>query len=182
MNVLARSRTRISPGECGRRRAGTTGICSNSLPHDVHAIPLREPPWALKGRTAAEYLKTIAESGGATLSTVVNRDCPLHMPFNRRKHEGRDSPWAFQCNRKITRTHIRRKYLHVAKISRRIERRLSRAFLRFLERNTARAKYMLVTIGRVRLVRHSVSSPGLCRVSPGMRAGVCVPGRVPAHG
>jgi len=40
MNVLRRSRGRISLGECGRRRPGTTGSCWNSSPHDVHAIPL----------------------------------------------------------------------------------------------------------------------------------------------
>jgi len=42
MNVLRRSRGRISPGECGRRRDGTTGSCWNSSPHDVHAIPLTD--------------------------------------------------------------------------------------------------------------------------------------------
>jgi len=41
MNLLRRSRDGISPGECGRRRTGTTGSCWNSSPHDVHAIPLR---------------------------------------------------------------------------------------------------------------------------------------------
>jgi len=41
MNVLRRSRGRISPGECGRSRAGTTGSCWNSSPHDVHAIELQ---------------------------------------------------------------------------------------------------------------------------------------------
>jgi len=44
MNVLRRSGGRISPGECGRRRAGTTGSCWNSSPHDVHAIPLPGGP------------------------------------------------------------------------------------------------------------------------------------------
>jgi len=48
MNVRRRSRGKISPGECERRRAGTTGICCNSSPHDFHAIPLEIPQFALE--------------------------------------------------------------------------------------------------------------------------------------
>jgi len=61
MNVLRRSRGRISPGECGRRRAGTTGSCWNSSPHDVHAIPL--PKNDDHGRFGAGISHDIAETG-----------------------------------------------------------------------------------------------------------------------